>query len=124
VPDPAGLRGYPAAAKKAAADSGTQFLDLNAISTQMLTALGPENGRAMYVDGQHTRSYGAYMNSRSVVYGIGQLKMDLAKELVEGAVLDPAHPVPVTADFAVPLEAVPRIGGRGRGTSLPATRAN
>jgi len=126
APDAAGLRGYPAAAAKAAADSGTLFLDLNGISTQVLTALGVENGAAMYVDGQHTRSYGAYMNARSVVYGIAGLKMDLAEELAEEAVFDPGHPEPLPGAFGVPLEAAPRMGfGRGRGTTTgPATRGN
>jgi lysophospholipase L1-like esterase len=126
APDPAGLRGYPAAAAKAAKDSETAFLDLNAISTTVLTALGPQNGAAVYVDGQHTRSYGAYMNARSVSHGIRQLNLELAKHLTADALFDPEHPSPLPADFAVPLEPAPRLGfgGRGRAATAPATRPN
>lgn len=128
APDPAGLRGYPAAAKKAAADSGTSFLDLNRISTQVLTVLGTQDGAAAYVDGQHTTSYGAYMNARSVTFGIRELKLDLAKDLTADAIFDPAKPAPLHADFDVPLEPRGPGGFRGRGpgraASAPATRGN
>src|SRR5262245_54188696 len=109
--DPEGLRNYPQAAEKAARDSGTPFLNLTAISTEVLGALGPQNGALAYVDGQHTRSYGAYMNSRSIVFGIGQLKLDIAKYLTEDATFDPKRPAPLPADFAVQLEPSPARGG-------------
>ena len=57
----------------------------------MLDALGPQNGILAYVDGQHTRSYGAYMNSRSVVFGIQQLKLEIAKYLTDDATFDPKN---------------------------------
>ncbi|MBP8304903.1 MAG: rhamnogalacturonan acetylesterase [Phycisphaerae bacterium] len=101
-PDPAGLRTYPAAAQKAAKDSNTPFLNLTAISTAVLTALGPQVGAQAYVDGQHTTSYGAYLNARSVAFGIRELRLDLAKHLTEDAVFDPRNPLPLRADFAVP----------------------
>ena len=109
--DPEGLRNYPQAAEKAARDSGTPFLNLTAISTDVLGALGPQNGALAYVDGQHTRSYGAYMNSRSVVFGIGQLKLDIAKCVADDATFDPKRPTPLPAGFAVQLEPSPTRGG-------------
>jgi lysophospholipase L1-like esterase len=115
APDVAGLRGYPAAAAKAARESGTAFLDLNGISMEVLTVLGTTNGAAAYVDGQHTTSYGAYMNSRSVTVGIRELKLDLAKDLTADSVFDPKKPEPMRADFVVPLEPGGRGGPRGRG---------
>ncbi len=111
APDPTGLRAYPQAAEKAARDSDTPFLNLTTISTDVLESLGPQNGILAYVDGQHTRSYGAYMNSRSVVFGIQQLKLDIARDLTDDATFDPKKPVPLPADFAVPLEPSPTRGG-------------
>ncbi len=121
-----GLRGYPEAAEKAAKDSDTAFLNLTAISTDVLNALGPTTGNAAYVDGQHTKSYGAYMNSRSVAFGIIQLKLDLAQYLVT------TKPPPSTPknhyrcwpDWTVPLEAGPPGrggGGPGRRGAAPGT---
>ncbi len=121
-----GLRGYPEAAEKAAKDSGTAFLNLTAISTDVLIALGPQNGTLAYVDGQHTRSYGAYLNSRSVTFGIKELKLDLAQYLIDSD-FDPKKPLPLPADFDVPLEPGGGGGGRGPGrgvrggTTIPAT---
>jgi beta-galactosidase len=111
APDPAGLRTYPQAAEKAAKDSDTPFLNLTAISTDVLESLGTQNGMLAYVDGQHTRSYGAYMNSRSVVFGIQQLKLNVAKYLADDSAFDPKKPVPLAADFAVQLEPSPARGG-------------
>ena len=110
-----GLRGYPEAAEKAAKDSGTAFLNLTAISTDVLNAIGPTAGAAAYVDGQHTKSYGAYLNSRSVTYGIKELQLDLAQYLIDSD-FDPKKPLPLLADFDVPLEAG---GGGGRGARGP-----
>ena len=42
--DPAGLRTYPQAAEKAANESSTPFLNLTAISTDVLETLGPPDG--------------------------------------------------------------------------------
>jgi hypothetical protein len=109
-----GLRGYPEAAEKAAKDSGTLFLNLTGISTTVLNALGPTDGNAAYVDGQHTTSYGAYINSRSVTYGIKQLKLDLAQYLIDSD-FDPTKPIPAYANFDVPLEAGPAGRGGARG---------
>ena len=111
APDPTGLRTYPQAAETAAHDSDTPFLNLTTISSDVLESLGPQNGILAYVDGQHTRSYGAYMNSRSVVFGIQQLKLDIARDLTDDATFDPKKPVPLPADFAVPLEPSPTRGG-------------
>ena len=114
TPDPAGLRTYPQAAEKAANESGTPFLNLTAISTDVLETLGPQNGILAYVDGQHTRSYGAYMNSRSVVFGIQQLKLDVAKFLTDDSAFDPKKPAPLAADFVSAARTQPRPRRRRR----------
>jgi lysophospholipase L1-like esterase len=110
----AGLGDYPKAAVEAAKESGAACIDLNAMSIDVVKALGPDAAKRAYVEGLHTTSYGGYLLSRCIVAGIIQNKLDLAKNIVaEAGTFDPAHPLPLLADFKLPLE--PGGTGFGRG---------
>lgn len=104
----AGLGDYPQAAAEAARLSGAAFIDLNALSMEIMRALGPENARRAYVDGLHTNSYGAYLLARAVALGIARARLPLAEHLIDNAArFDPAHPQPLPEHFDVPLEPAP-----------------
>jgi lysophospholipase L1-like esterase len=78
-----GLDGYAGWAKEAAQQSGALFIDLNTISADKYDALGQEATRAvMFNDNQHSRKAGAKLNAESVVTGIRQLNLPLAKDLL------------------------------------------
>ena len=122
----AGLKDYPQAAVAAAKEAGVAWIDLNAMSVALVTALGPDNAKKAYVEGLHSNSYGGYLFSHCIVEGIRQNKLDLANDLVADAgTFDPAHPSLLPADFKLPLEpgggGFGRGRGRGRGTTAPTT---
>jgi lysophospholipase L1-like esterase len=111
----AGLGDYPKAAVEAAKEADVTCIDLNAMSIEVVKALGPEAARRAYVEGLHTNSYGGYILSRCIAAGIMQKKLELAKYLVaDASSFDPAHPLPLPADFKLPLEP----GGTGMGRGL------
>jgi lysophospholipase L1-like esterase len=122
------MKAYADAAVEAAREAGVACIDLNAMSVDLVTALGPERARRAYVDGLHTNSYGGYLLARCIVEGIRRNKLDLAANLAEDAgSFDVAHPEPLPEAFALPLEPAPRpMFGRGRGgaATAPATRPN
>ena len=100
-----GLGEYPKAAREAAELAGAAFIDLNAMSVDVMRALGLELDRKAYVDGLHTNTYGGYLLSRCVVTGIKQAKLGLAEHLVDDAgEFDPGHPAPLPADFTLPQD--------------------
>jgi lysophospholipase L1-like esterase len=108
-----GLRNYPKDAIDAAKEAGVAYIDLNAMSVDVWTALGPQLDIRGTVDGLHSNTYGGYLLSRCIVEGIKQDKLDLVKYLVDDAGnFDPKHPQPLPDDFKIPLE--PR-GGRAGG---------
>jgi lysophospholipase L1-like esterase len=76
-----GLDGYAGWAAEAAKQSGALFLDLNTISADKYDALGQEATRPLFNDNQHSRKAGAHLNAESVVTGIRQLNIPLAKDL-------------------------------------------
>ncbi len=80
-----GLDGYAGWAKEAAQQSGAYFIDLNTISADKYDALGQDATKALFNDFQHSRKAGAKLNAESVVAGIKQLKIPLAKDLVATA---------------------------------------
>ena len=80
-----GLDGYAGWAKEAAQQSGALFIDLNTISADKYDALGQEATRAVFNDNQHSRKAGAKLNAESVVTGIRQLNIPLAKDLLPDA---------------------------------------
>ena len=80
-----GLDGYAGWAAEAAKQSGALFLDLNTISADKYDALGQEATRPLFNDNQHSRKAGAHLNAESVVTGIKQLNIPLAKDLAATA---------------------------------------
>ncbi len=116
-----GLRNYPKDAIDAAKEAGAASIDLNAMSIDVWTALGPLAPRGT-VDGLHSNTYGGYLLSRCIVEGIKQNKFDLVKYLVDDAgTFDPKMPAPLPDDFKIPLEPGARGGGprRGGGSAIP-----
>lgn len=77
-----GLDGYAGWAQEAAKQSGALFIDLNTISADKYDALGEEATRPLFNDFQHSRKAGAHLNAESVVAGIKQLNVPLAKDLI------------------------------------------
>jgi len=105
------LGDYPKAALAAAQEIGCPSIDLNTMSIEIYTAVGPDVGRA-FVDGTHPNTYGGYLLSRCIVEGIKQDKLDLTKYLRDDAgTFDPNHPDPMPDDFKLPPD--PRPAGRG-----------
>ena len=80
-----GLDGYAGWAAEAAKQSGALFLDLNTISADKYDALGQEATRPLFNDNQHSRRAGAHLNAESVVAGIKQLNIPLAKDVAATA---------------------------------------
>jgi lysophospholipase L1-like esterase len=124
----AGLGEYPKAAIEAAKLADVACIDLNAMSIDLATALGPQLAPKAYVEGLHSNSYGGYLFSRCIVEGIRQAKLGLANYLVDDSgTFDPKHPLPRPDDFKVPLEPrPPRPPGRGpvlgrNGSAAPVT---
>ncbi|HVX83533.1 MAG TPA: rhamnogalacturonan acetylesterase [Phycisphaerae bacterium] len=113
----AGLRDYPQAAVAAAKESNTALIDLNAMSVQLVKALGPTLAPRAYVEGLHSKDYGGYLFARCIVEGIRQDKLPLASALNDLATpFDPAHPEPQPDAFTLPLEPTPPMRfGAGRG---------
>ena len=116
----ADLGDYPKAAVEAAHLAGCACIDLNAMSIELVKALGPQLAPKAYVDGLHSNSYGAYLFSRCIVEGIKRAKLDLASQLADDAgEFDPQHPQPLPDDFKLPLEPRPTrpAGPPAHGTS-------
>lgn len=119
----AGLGDYPKAALEAAKLAEVACIDLNAMSIEVATALGPQLAPKAYVDGLHSNSYGGYLFARCIVEGIKQAKLGLAEYLADDAGnFDPRHPQPMPDEFRLPLEPrPPRPPGAGpaRGPATP-----
>lgn len=102
------LADYARASREVAAETGVPFIDLNAMSRTLYTALGPEQSARAFAfaggkqDNTHHNNYGSYQLARCIVQGIREAKLDLAQSVVAGlASFDPARPDPLDA-FAVP----------------------
>jgi rhamnogalacturonan acetylesterase len=80
-----GLDGYAGWAAEAAKQTGALFIDLNTISADKYDALGQDATRPLFNDNQHSRKAGAHLNAESVVTGIRQLNIPLAKDLLPAA---------------------------------------
>jgi lysophospholipase L1-like esterase len=78
-----GLDGYVEWAADAAKQSGTLYIDLNALASDRYDALGQEGSAKMFNDSQHTTRGGAKINAESVAAGLRQLKdCPLADDLI------------------------------------------
>lgn len=104
----AGMGDYPKAAQEAARLADCAFIDLNAMSMEIVEILGAARSPSAYVDGLHTSTYGGYLLSRCIIEGIRQADLDIVKYFAKDAgIFDPANPDPLPDDFKIPLD--PRV---------------
>ncbi|MRV73585.1 hypothetical protein GJ700_17880 [Duganella sp. FT92W] len=99
---------YANAARQAATEMNTPFIDLNALSKPFYETLGVEASKAAFaqpqgkVDNTHHNNYGAYQLAQMVATGMRRQGLAAAYWLADGyGAYDPARPDPVAA-FAVP----------------------
>ena len=95
---------YPEAVRQAAKETNAPLIDLTAMSKPFYEALGPENSKLAFKDGDatHHNNYGSYELAKCIVEGIKANKLGVAKYLFSGLpTFDPAHPDPL-ATFAIP----------------------
>lgn len=92
------LADYADAAKATAAAEGVAFIDLNAMSRTLYTALGPEQSAQAFaapggkVDNTHHNNYGAFLLARCVARGLVDAQLEVARELLpEFRDFDPAR---------------------------------
>lgn len=96
---------YLATMKKVAKAEKAPLIDLNAMSTRFIEALGPtESAQAYFTnDNTHWNDYGAFELARCVAEGIRADSLGLAAWLAQDAgTFDPAHPDPV-GTWTLPL---------------------
>jgi len=99
---------YADAARQSAQELNVPFIDLNAMSKTLYTALGPDGSMPAFaepqpgkLDNTHHSPYGSYELAKSIVLGLQQAKLPAARFVVDDFRFDPAHPDPVAA-FSVP----------------------
>ena len=99
---------YAEAARQSAKELNVPFIDLNAMSRTLYTALGPDGSVPAFaepqpgkLDNTHHSPYGSYELAKSIVLGLQQAKLPAARFVVDDFRFDPAHPDPV-ASFTVP----------------------
>jgi len=103
--NPTGMGDYPKAAKEAALLAGCAFIDLNAMSIELVNGLGAKLSPAAYVEGLHSTTYGGYLFSKCIVEGIRKANLDIAKYIVSDAsTFDPLNPKPLPDEFKIPLD--------------------
>ena len=102
------LGDFPAAVRQVAQQENVLLIDLNAMTTKLYEAIGPEESKKAFVhypansypsqpeplaDNTHFNPYGAYEVARCVVAGLQQCIPQLARHLRPGLPpFDPAHP--------------------------------
>ena len=106
------LSEYAEASRRAAAEAGVAFVDLNAMSIPFYEALGPEKSALAFaapggkVDNTHHNAYGAYELAKGVAQAARAQKLGFARFLAPDFTgFDPARPDPV-ADFTLPPDPV------------------
>jgi lysophospholipase L1-like esterase len=99
---------YAEAARQAAQELNVPFIDLNTMSKDFYSALGPEGSKLAFaeptpghLDNTHHDSYGSYELAKMVVLGLRQANVPAASYIVDGFEYDPAHPDPASG-FDVP----------------------
>lgn len=88
---------YPAVVRELAAAEGVPLVDLTALSTRLLEALGPERSRAAFADGgndgTHHNAYGAHLHAAAVADALARGVPGLARHLrADRAPFDPDRP--------------------------------
>lgn len=114
----AGHGDYPEACRKAAELAECAFIDLTAMSVDVMNGLGTVITPTAYTDATHTSLYGGYLLSKCVVQGIRDAGLDLARYLKKDAgQFDPKHPTPMPEQFTLPAD--PRDPNRRRPAAIP-----
>ena len=91
------LAGYPDAMRQVAADQKVPLIDLNQMSLDLYTAIGPDNLNHTFVDGTHQTDYGAYELAKCVITGLLANKIPFTQYLTDDwKPFDPTHPDPLT----------------------------
>jgi lysophospholipase L1-like esterase len=86
---------YPEAVRQVAREERVPFIDLHAMSTLFYEALGPEQSKLAFKegDGTHHNNYGSYELAKAIVEGIKANKLGLAKHLTKDTpAFDPRRP--------------------------------
>jgi lysophospholipase L1-like esterase len=98
---------YPAAMRYEAKKDGVVLIDLNAMTTELYNALGPQKSKELFVqfpagtfpgqlkaleDNTHFNDFGAYELARCMVNGIRNAKLDISKYLKDQPVFNPHNP--------------------------------
>lgn len=89
------LGDYPEAVRQTAQEENVPLIDLHAMSKDFYQALGAENSRLAFKegDGTHHNNYGSYELAKCIVEGIKANKLGLMKYLVKDLpAFDPHHP--------------------------------
>ncbi|HEY3755466.1 MAG TPA: rhamnogalacturonan acetylesterase [Opitutaceae bacterium] len=98
------LGDFPEVTRQVAAEMKVPLIDLNALSTTLYEALGPEGAKALFptvngkLEGTHHNDYGAYEIAKCVVEGMRRCDLPIAPAV---PAFNPAQPDPVSA-YAIP----------------------
>jgi lysophospholipase L1-like esterase len=91
------LGGYPDAMRQVAADQKVPLIDLNQMSLDLYTAIGPDNLNHTFVDGTHQTDYGAYELAKCVITGLLANHIPFTQYLTDDwKPFDPTHPDPLS----------------------------
>ncbi len=89
------LGDYPEAVRELAREEKIALIDLNAMSKIFYEALGAENSKLAFKDGDatHHSNYGSYELAKCIVEGVKKNRLSLAKYLMKDVMtFDPRHP--------------------------------
>ena len=95
---------YPEAVRQLAREEKVTLIDLNAMSTPLYEAWGPELSKRAFApnDNTHHNNYGSYELAKCIVEAIKTKDLELARHLVSDIVaFDPSRPDPIDG-FALP----------------------
>jgi len=95
---------YPEAVRQAAKQENVPLIDLNAMSTSLYEAWGPDQSPRAFApnDGTHHNNYGSYELARCIVNGIKAARLGLVKYLsTDLPPFNPGHPDPIDG-FKIP----------------------
>ncbi|WP_207422287.1 rhamnogalacturonan acetylesterase [Desertivirga brevis] len=98
------LGDYPAACRQTAQEENVPLIDLNKMTKSLYEAWGPEESEKAFahnpqIDNTHPNPFGAYEMAKCVVQGIKDIKLDLARYIIDFKSFDPAKPDLITSFY-------------------------
>ena len=110
------LGDYPEAVRRTAREQRVALIDLNEMSGRFYEALGPQQAPKAFArgDATHHNNYGSYELARSIVQGIRDARLPIAKFLYPSPAFDPGRPDPLAA-FDIPAEPLPEAAPKPYG---------